>query len=979
MTRLALLLFALPAFAAGVSFQQDVRPIFEKHCFKCHGPEKQKAAYRLDAKRVALTGGDNHAPNIIPGKAEQSPLVHFISGEDEEMRMPPKGDLLSKADVLRIRAWIDAGAEWPDSASAKVDDPLEWWSLRPIARPPIPSGSSNPIDAFVQAKLSEKGLKPAPEADARTLCRRLYFDLIGLPPTPEEVEAFASDSSPDAYERLVDKLLASPRYGERWARHWLDVVHYGDTHGFDKDQPRPNAWPYRDYVIRAFNEDKPYARFVEEQVAGDALYPSTRDGIEALGFIAAGPWDLIGHVEIPESKIDGKIARHLDRDDMVANTIGTFNSVTVHCAQCHNHKFDPISQEDYFALQAVFAALDRADKKYFADPALTKRFDELQTRRRELTERKTASEKEAENRAGEALTKLDSQIAEASKEAGGNKRAEFGYHSAISSRQDVPKWVQVDLGRSVVIDRILLQPCFDDFNNIGAGFGFPIRYKVDVSDDADFKAGVTNVAENTNEDVPNPGTATQTIGTNGATARYVRVTALKLAPRKDDFIFALAELQVFDSTGQGVAANGNVTALDSIEAPPRWRKINLVDAIVPTADRSGEVAALKASRAKLLKEALSVEMQSELASIETDLARANDSLAQFPKPNVVFAGTVHHGSGNFVGTGANGGKPRPIHLLARGQVTQPGREIGPGALSMLTFVPARFELAAVANESHRRAALAHWITDERNALTWRSIVNRAWQYHFGRGLVETPNDFGKNGALPTHPELLDWLAADFRDGGGSMKRLHKLIVTSATWRQASVGNAAAEKVDANNTLLWRQNRRKLEAEAVRDAVLSVSGKLDLTMGGPAWQDFLIERPEHSPHYRYDLANPDDAKTWRRSIYRFIVRSQTQPWMTALDCADPSIRVDRRNESLSALQALALLNNGFMLSQAQHFAERVQGEAGDVDAQVQRAHLLALGRAASAADHAKLLVFAQKHGLPNLCRVLLNLNEFVFVD
>ncbi len=273
---------------------------------------------------------------------------------------------------------------------------------------------------------------------------------------------------------------------------------------------------------------------------------------------------------------------------------------------------------------------------------------------------------------------------------------------------------------------------------------------------------------------------------------------------------------------------------------------------------------------------------------------------------------------DFPGTGPDGGKPRPIFVLARGQVTQPGKEAVPGALSMLTFEPARFAIPPTAPEGARRAALAQWISDERNPLTWRSIVNRVWQYHFGRGLVATPNDFGRNGGLPSHPELLDWLATEFRDSGGSIKQLHRLIVTSATYRQSSTSNATAEKIDADDTLLWRQNRRKLEAEAVRDSVLAASGHLDLTMGGPGWQDFVVEHPEHSPHYEYDRADPEDAKTWRRSIYRFIVRSQTQPWMTSLDCADPSMRVDRRNESLSALQALALLNNGFVVTQARHF-------------------------------------------------------------
>ena len=262
-----------PLCAADVSFEQSVRPIFEAKCVKCHGPEKQKSGYRLDIKSIALTGGDEHAPNILPGKSAASPLIKFITSSEEDVMMPPKGERLSATEIASIKSWIDSGAIWPESANSKLRDPLDWWSLKPMSKPALPAGGVNPIDAFVHAKLNANGLKPSPSADKRTLIRRLYFDLIGLPPTPEEIDAFAADAAPDAYEQLVDALLASPRYGERWARHWLDVVHYGDTHGYDKDKPRPNAWPYRDYVIRAFNEDKPYARFVQEQIAGDVLFP----------------------------------------------------------------------------------------------------------------------------------------------------------------------------------------------------------------------------------------------------------------------------------------------------------------------------------------------------------------------------------------------------------------------------------------------------------------------------------------------------------------------------------------------------------------------------------------------------------------------------------------------------------------------------------------------------------------------------------
>jgi mono/diheme cytochrome c family protein len=980
-----------PAFAvAAPDFVRDVRPIFEAHCIKCHGPEKQKSGYRLDVKAIALNGGDSGTPNIVPGLGATSPLVKFIAGEVEDMRMPPKGEALAPAEIATLKAWIDSGAAWPDSASAAVADPLDWWSLKPLAAVTPPAGAENPVDAFVRAKLTAQGLNPAPAADARTLIRRLYFDLTGLPPTPEQTEAFVADTAPDAYERLVETLLASPRYGERWARHWLDVVHYGDTHGYDKDKLRPNAWPYRDYVVRAFNSGKPYARFLQEQIAGDVLFPGTADGIEALGFISAGPWDFIGHAEVPESKTDGKVARHLDRDDMVANTIGTFSSLTVHCAQCHAHKFDPIPQEDYYSLQAVFSALDRTDREYFRDDARNARFQDLRRRQRETAAALAALEAPLRTQAGEAYAditrrlELPPQIDPANP---GQPSPSRGYHSALSPIPDATKWVQVDLGESIEIGRATLVPAHDTFNDIGAGFGFPVRFKVEASDDPEFRAGVKLLWQRYDQtfmaDFPNPGRDVFTTGGgagDGIIGRYVRVTVTKLAPRKDDYLFALAELRVTDRAGKNVALGRPVTALDSVEIAPRWQKTNLTDGVSPSVLSADEKKELERARDALLLGFADEPTKSRRAALLAETSRVADELKAFPKPDLVYAGAVHTGSSNFIGTGPTGGRPRPIHVLARGQVTTPGKPVGPGALSALQFAPARFAFPPDAGEGERRAALARWLTDPNNPLTWRSIVNRVWHYHFGRGLVDTPNDFGRNGAAPTHPELLDWLAADFRDGGGSLKALHRRIVSSATYRQAVTTNAAAETIDSGNTLLWRQNRRKLEAEALRDAVLAASGKLDLTMGGPGWQDFVIERPEHSPHFRYDLADPEDAKTWRRSIYRFVVRSQTQPWMTSMDCADPSMRVDKRNESLSPLQALAMLNNGFIVTQARHLAARAQTERpADLAAQVARAHALALGRPPGADTGTRLVAFAEAEGLPALCRLLLNLNEFTFID
>ncbi len=977
MRLLALIIFAaVPAFA--VDFVREVRPIFEKHCYECHSAKKQKNDYRLDIKSFALTGGEDHAPNIVPGKSAESPLFRFVSGADEKIAMPPKSKL-SSAEVDVIKRWIDEGAVWPEGVDvAQVENRLDWWSFKPLAK------KDGNIDGFIRAKLTEHGLKPAPQADLRTLIRRLYFDLTGLPPSPADVERYAALP----YERLVDDLLASPRYGERWARHWLDLVHYGETHGYDKDKPRMNAWPYRDYVIRALNSDKPYARFIEEQIAGDVLHPGSTDGITALGFIAAGPWDYIGHAEVPESKLDGKIARHLDRDDMVQNTMGAFCSLTVGCAQCHYHKFDPISQEDYYSLQAVFAAIDRTDVNYYPDDASMERFVDLEQQHKKIAASIKALEEPLKQKAGEAYTALSKRIDGAADKASStnpNVKPDFGYHSAIAMDQNSVKWVQVDLGKSVEIQRIVLKPCYDDFGGIGGGFGFPVRFKVEASDDPAFKTGVTLIWRKHDatfmNDFKNPGLTpfeTGTAGDDGAIGRYVRVTAVKLAERKNDYILALSEMEVFaDKNGPNLAAGRPVTALDSIEAAPRWQKENLTDGIAPEARTQEDKQRLIKERDALMLAQADAATRKQLNDMRKQRGVIEAEIGKLPKPGKVYAGAIHTGTGAFKGTGNEGGKPRVIQVLKRGDIKQPAKDVGPQSIVALSEAfHDEYQLAGE-GESARRAALAKWITNKNNVLTWRSIVNRVWQYHFGRGLVDTANDFGRMGGRPSHPELLDWLAVTFRDDlGGSLKRLHKLIVMSDTYRQSS---DKAEPADANNVFLSHQNRRKLDAESIRDSILAVSGKLDLAMGGPSFQDFVIEKPQHSPHYEYQLHDPEDPKSWRRSIYRFIVRSQQQPFMTTLDCADPSMRVEKRNESLSPLQALAMMNNGLVVAMAKHFAERVTKEAQGLEAQTRRAFVLALSRSPTADEIRPLIEYAQREGLENTCRVILNLNEFSFVD
>ena len=879
------------------------------------------------------------------------------------------------------------GGEQPPRPESELFD---YWSLMPIVKHTPPAlgqtdcgWARNPIDHFIAAKLGEKNLTHSGEASRQTLIRRVYFDLLGLPPTPAEIEAFVQKADPLAYEKLVEKLLASPRYGERWARHWLDVVHYGDTHGYDKDKLRPNAWPYRDYVIRAFNGDKPYGRFVREQVAGDALHPDTRDGIEGTGFIAAGPWDFIGHAEVPETKLDGRIARNIDRDDMVKNTMNTFISTTVQCARCHDHKFDTVNMTDYYRMQAVFAALDRADREYHPDPETARQLAELKAEVEKQQSALKAVESEIKDRGGTELADLDQQLRGLRERSKIKKRPEHGYHSQIVAGQDTTKWVQVDLAQAQAVKQVTLIGTSDSFNNIGDGFGFPVRYKIEASSDATFESNVTAVADKSKADESNPGIKPQHFKTDHLEGRYIRITATKLAKRSNDFIFALAELRVLNAIGDNLAKGKTVTALDSIEAPVRWRKSNLVDGLYPgqAADpaASKKLEAIEAQWDKLIQSILSGELDDKRQAAKAGLAKAEVALKKLPKPRRVYAGTVHKGSGAFRGTGNEGGQPRTIRVLHRGDMAQPRGEVAPGTVRLAKRDAGTFKLPATHKESDRRVALARWLTQEDHPLTWRSIVNRVWQYHFGAGIVATPNDFGRMGAQPTHPKLLDWLAAEFRDSGQSIKQLHRLILTSATYRQSSKSVTAHETIDSQNRTLWRMNRRQLEAEALRDSVLQVAGKMNTQMYGPGFRDFVLEHPEHSPHYEYHKHNPEDVRIHRRSVYRFLVRSQQQPFMSTLNCADPSQQVARRDDAITALQSLALLNNKLMVSMASHFASDIEQTHTGHAAAVSEAFFRAIGRAPTPEEASDLVAYAGKHGLPNACRLLFNLNEFSFVD
>ncbi|WP_461505621.1 DUF1553 domain-containing protein [Rhodopirellula baltica] len=963
------------ALNAESHFRDRVATIFSQRCLSCHGSESPEGDFSLHDASSFFAGG-----HIESGDADASHLMELITPKDGQAEMPQDADPLSPADLNAIRQWIDEGAIWPADVvlqEASVND-FGWWSHQPMVQPEVPIVSdpwaTSPIDRFILRRLNEEGLKPNPPANRRELIRRLTFDLIGLPPTPEEVADFVSDQDPLAYEKLVDRLLGSKHYGERWARHWLDVVKYADSNGYDKDKLRPNAWPYRDYVIRSLNQGKTYARFVREQIAGDVLYPGDPDGIAALGFIAAGPWDFIGHVEVSESKQDGKVARNLDRDDMVSGALNTFCSVTVQCARCHNHKFDPITQEQYYGLQAVFSALDRADRSFDIQPETAEQREILNARLGQLITQRNELEQRIQSAGGAELTDLLERIESLRSKSEAVSYPEYGYHSELASTPDSKKWVEVQLDAEVPASRIILRPCNDNYNNIGAGFGFPLRFKIESADDA----GVwTTIADKTGADFPNPQHDAVEFALSGQRVRRVRVTATRLAERKADYIFALAELQIMVGDDH-VGIGAKVIAKDSIEAPVRWQRQNLTDNKWPEeneAETLQSLAEAEQRRKEILCAVTTPEMTRQLKDISTEETVVRQKLDGLPPQQVVYAAaTDFTPQGNFKPTG---GIPREVFVLHRGEVSLPGEKAVPGVIPLANSD--RWQFDSELDESQRRVQLAEWLTDRQHPLVWRSIVNRIWQYHFGEGIVATPNDFGRMGAEPTHPKLLDWLAVEFRDGGQSWKRLHRLIVTSNTYKQSSAMHPEHSAIDGGNRFLWRANRRRLSAEEIRDSVLAVSGVLDHRMGGPGYYLFELEKTAHSPHFQYHKFDPAKKESHRRSVYRFIARSQPNPFLTTLDCADSSQSTPRRNETLTSLQALSLMNNKFSLAMAKEFAKRLISERPDLPAQVELAFELLVQRKPSDAEASELMAYAQDYGLENMCRILFNLSEFVFVD
>ena len=928
-----------PAADKEVDFVKDIKPLFKDHCIKCHGPNKQRGDFRLDNKTDALKGGESFAPAIIPGSGADSPLVKVTAGVIESMQMPPEGEKrLSKAQIGLLRAWIDQGAKWPDEPPKKEEASLHW-SFQPLHQPPVPNSEwgRNPVDSFIANQLksaggsdpntASHGLEPSGEADSATLIRRATFDTLGLPATPQQLSEFLQDGRPDAYERLTDRLMASPHFGERWARHWLDVIKFAESDGFETNQPRPNAWPYRDYVIKAFNEDKPVNDFLFEQLASDTI------GVdEATGFLVAGAWD---RVKSPDPGLTAQ-QRADELNDMISTTSSAFFGLTVGCARCHNHKFDPISQSDYYALKAVFSGVQHGERPL--KPA-------------DFEQRKQNSDL------------LRTKLATIDQELNRYEPIAFVARNGATSLDPNRRRASVQRQANV-----------EHFHPIRARY---VRFTIEATTGSEPCLDELEVFETTS--IP------------GAMPRNVALASLGTVASSSSNLpgFDIHQL-AFVNDGR----YGNSASWISNEPGRGWVMLEFVepveiDRIVWSRDRpengqfNDRIATKYRIEAGMTKDSLQVVATSEDRSpfgtksqsppaltglSENQLREAQFLLAErdtlrqrlqaLSTSAVVYAGRFS--------------TPEPTFRLHRGDPTQPREVSFPGGLAQFGTP---WTLGNDVGDSDRRRALAEWIISPNHPLTARVMANRIWQFHFGQGIVATPSDFGRNGTPPSHPELLDWLANEIRSGN-SPKRLHRLMVNSATYRQSSVARPDAMQIDASTRLLWRYPPRRLEAESIRDAILAVSGNLDDLMYGPGFDLF-----EANTNYVkvYNTKRELGPAEWRRMVYQSKPRMQLDEIFGQFDCPDAGQIAPKRTSSITALQALNLLNSRFSVAQAIKFSSRLKDEAGnDPASQVQRAFQLAFLRDPSDEELAAAVKLIQSYGLDAFCRAALNSNEFLFV-
>ena len=957
-----------------IDFGRQIQPILAKRCFACHGPDKAEGGLRLNQKESAFSKQQSGKQALVPQNTERSELVRRVTSSDDSERMPPEGPPLTSAQVSLLKQWIEQGAEWKE----------HWAFLPPQASVPPKVKNvawlTNPIDAFVLHKLEQAGLRPAIPADKTALLRRVTYDLTGLPPTQAEVESFVSDNSPSAYEKVVDRLLKSERYGEQWARHWLDVVRYADTNSFERDGPKPNAWRYRDYVIRSFNSDKPYDRFVREQLAGDELPDGGSNGLIATGFYRLGQWD--------DEPADRLLALYDGFDDIITTTAQGFLGLTVNCARCHDHKIDPISQNDYYSLLAFFQGVTpnsnpnpNTERPIFEDETAKQAYTAAVKAHQDQMDKIQASVSTIERDFRERVDTQEPRVHPADLD-------ELEYRFYRDTWQKIPDFDSLKPETKGKLEKGL----FDiSLATREYAFGFVFTGVLKVPADGEYTFSVDS------DDGSRLTIQGQEVviydGIHGTGQPHIGKISLKKGrvPIRVDYF------------------QGPVGAKDLII---KWSGPEVEQRLLSVPFEEGLRASEGKNRKKDFKNLIAskgpVVLGAEVFGEYSKLSQQLDELKRHKveAPSALCVTEV-------------GPNPPQTFLLKRGNPQSQGDVMVPAFLSPLGGGAANIPMPdATAKTSGRRLALANWIASPSNWLTARVMVNRLWQHHFGRGIVRSPNNFGLLGDRPTHPELLDWLAIELMQGSNpangpgllfpgepwSMKRIHKLIVTSSTYRMSShaPSQGLASKtatsnvknplsIDPLNHLFWRHDMRRLGAEEVRDSVLAVSGQLNSKMYGPGVYPKIsdeVKAGQSNPGSGWGNSSIEDQS--RRSVYVHVKRSLVLPILSDFDVADTDSSCAARFTTTQPTQALGMLNGEFLNEQAIQFAKRLRKEAGaDVKQQVSLAYRLALNREPDPAMTQRGLALIEalktKHelladkALEQFCLMTLNLNEFVYLD
>ena len=900
--------------AQTVDFKRDIQPILENRCWHCHSADAQEGDLRLDQRLGMLRGGGSGIAAIVPGKPDQSYLLDVISHRDPDLKMPPESDRIPEKEINLLTQWIQQGAIWP--GQEEVDSKLEsdHWAFQPIVRPQVPGKpqkGKNAIDAFLQAELKKQGLKYSASAEPLALLRRVSIILTGLAPTPEETTTFLAawkENSDKAYSDLVDRLMSSPHFGERWAQHWLDVIRWAETNGSEANLYRKNSWVYRDYVVRAFNEDKPYDLFVREQIAGDSLGSG-----EATGFLVSGP-------HVPAATVGREPAAirqaRADRMDEIIQTVGpSILGMTIGCARCHNHKFDPVSLKDYYALTAVFEDI------------------EFGGRQPEYAEQHPLSQ-----RGAEILAQIDT-LREKLKATGGWEE-DWGAYRELHFPAVTTKAVRVRFKTMYVgLDELE----FFGPKNLGQNLalanygtkltGFPA-------------AGIEN---------RNP-LARISDGEYGTMAWRARVA--KDADQYPYVQFDFKSNELVDRLR--ISSNReyyyDTDYLERMPTLPRYE----FDVDYQKEDGSWQpwvgtwFVNKKLNQDHPERQAILKEIQSlVLAYFE-----------QGPQPSFV---------GRFI-------EPQITHVLLRGSPESPRDEVDPAGLELFS---GNLGLSSESSGDERRLAFANWITSDQNPLTARVMVNRIWHHVFGTGIVSTTGDFGQAGAPPSHPELLEWLAAEFvspekqssNNHNWSMHHMIRLMVMSDAFRQSSLPNSDGLEKDAGARLLWRFPPKRVEAEVIRDSILLASGKLNPSIGGKSYRI----HNQKKTYAQWEVVNNYGPHTWRRLLYQERMRRVDDQIFTAFDFPDCGQVRAKRPVSTTPLQALNLLNSQFVLEQTKFIAERAMTESDSkLPAAVERCFHLLLGRTPDKDELKVCLSLADQYNLSIVCRALINSNEFAFL-